>query len=1241
MEYAPDHAAANCPLPHLQVRVPVIEAGLQPQQAGVLCALLKDLQPPSAPPASPPDRQQPMRQGASSGAGQAGAGGGAAGGGLPAALPRMSASVELGSLTALLGSDALSEEATAVYWRGVRLTFNCTGSSGDSGHGRAGATESVAEAETEASTCLAWRELTVASLASRGEPAAAAGAGAATAGGSLAAVGAGGPASAAGGVGNKIHAESLAILCELSSWQRHQQQQQQQQSKAAANRPGPAGLPGYVLHDLYRSPTPAAASDMYGAQDPMAYGTGAPQPQATHRALSALRAPGAGAGGGGSSTVGGRSRADSGGARTGSRSLQYGGGRGPAGGAAAAAAADASGMLDDAEFFSVEGGSSNFDADVDMDLGAELQGAGREQLPPEQGALPWTAGDGLAHAAGADASPAGSSVGGVAGRRRGLALPLHASSGTSIANLAALPGVRHLPYDTENAAAAAGGHGYGGGQEARVAAAAGAVVLLSAGAIARQPGAAGLSRFPVGAAPLTSIFLRISVSECRNRHPRHHAVPPPVSTAPPPGGGASFSAGGGGGRRSGSAASSRRASHEWVRGVHAAAHSGTHSAHAASLSAAAHTARAAAAAGGVAAGRGKAHGAMQQGNGGSGSLAPHLDLDVSGLHVLVSTTQWKQLADSVAACGLHWQTAEQGHARVAQQQQQHALRAGEVPAAQQAPDQPQAAADSTATGDPLALLLRLPVTAHVSMEDISLVAYAAAALPSHRTAAAPAFANPVPGALGALVPAGASHKPCPQPHVPYQAAPPPCVRISCVVGASLESTPAGGLDRMTLALPEVCISTGELVLTHDPRVGTWHSVGHSWRLLLLEGLSCAAVPQVRSERKGSSRGDGRGSSGRSGGGVGGSSSSVSGEERESPKAAVAPWGAEDSMVAAAGVHPAGLQQRGVSSGGVLPASPAQGVDASGETAGQQAPLADATAAAAGMAAAAAVAAAVDHVHHRRSLNHTGSHVADQPAAGTPHRSSLYGMPDSSGAETDGRATGTHSSQPAPGSIVVHALLEASVQHVSVYGARRALLALAQLAYGTQDHWAAVAAAKQQRRAAGGAVGDEEEDAEGATTDEDEGVPAGGAAAPALGPLVAAAGLAAAAAATPVRRGLGHPAGSGLERLQEEGAEVDEDADGEEAGRRRRGGDAVYQTTYHVGLLGRSRRHSWPAGATATAAVAAAGGTAPQGPSFSGEAGCVGAGAAGGVLLPWWLPLCCLTIKVSKAAAVLYTDLQVG
>eukprot|EP00198_Chlamydomonas_reinhardtii_P007834 XP_001697171.1 predicted protein [Chlamydomonas reinhardtii] len=170
--HAAASSAAGQALPPLAMALTAVmsrlEVSLQPQQAGVLCAMLAELAPqptaPAAPtssaeqttvqprrqpappsaatPAQPQPRSQPPPQeppphGVTP---------------TPWGLPRLAVSLSVDCATALLGSDALSEEASVLYCRGVRLSYDCTGEDG------------------EAEACLGWREVTLASVASRLDP---------------------------------------------------------------------------------------------------------------------------------------------------------------------------------------------------------------------------------------------------------------------------------------------------------------------------------------------------------------------------------------------------------------------------------------------------------------------------------------------------------------------------------------------------------------------------------------------------------------------------------------------------------------------------------------------------------------------------------------------------------------------------------------------------------------------------------------------------------------------------------------------------------------------------------------------------------------------------------------------------------------------------------------------------------------------------------------------------------------
>ncbi|GIL71301.1 hypothetical protein Vretifemale_1824, partial [Volvox reticuliferus] len=214
----------------LSIDVGQVEANLQPQQVGVLCSLLAEM-PTSAKSDTPPlqadqmtvqsQRQQKrmtVRQnlGTAPKRLEAQLANTASpirqpddellapptlpvdlGKDLAASLPYLALSVKLSSLTALLGSDTLSEEATVLHWGGVRLSYCRT--------------------KVDIESSLAWQGLTLSSISSRLNPAhvglVAAMQDTAVGSGECCANDA-----AAAAAEFKIHASSLALMYELTSY---------------------------------------------------------------------------------------------------------------------------------------------------------------------------------------------------------------------------------------------------------------------------------------------------------------------------------------------------------------------------------------------------------------------------------------------------------------------------------------------------------------------------------------------------------------------------------------------------------------------------------------------------------------------------------------------------------------------------------------------------------------------------------------------------------------------------------------------------------------------------------------------------------------------------------------------------------------------------------------------------------------------------------------------------------------
>ncbi|KXZ51516.1 hypothetical protein GPECTOR_12g479 [Gonium pectorale] len=254
---------------------------------------------------------------------------------------------------------------------------------------------------------------------------------------------------------------------------------------------------------------------------------------------------------------------------------------------------------------------------------------------------------------------------------------------------------------------------------------------------------------------------------------------------------------------------------------------------------------------------------------------------------------------------------------------------------------------------------------------------------------------------------------------------------------------------------------------------------------------------------------------------------------------------------------------------------------------------------------------------------------------------------------------------APAPATVHALLEASVQHASLYASRRALLDLLALVHRTREHWSVGAgAARTQRRQrchhahGGGSVGSD--GGSSAAGGDGGGDPEAAAAADEeyraalLDPqglrMAGGSGIAGAVMATTAVRAsaavkaaaIGHPGEAAREAAGDRSG-----PDGGSAGRLPYPAFMYHYQYRHYhnhqdhahlpaataatrGRGGRSRRFS---GTTAVGALEAHGAAPADGGGLTERDG-------DGSPLPAWLGLCCLTLRVGKAAAVVYTDLQV-
>ncbi|GIL46445.1 hypothetical protein Vafri_3439, partial [Volvox africanus] len=730
------------------------------------------------------------------------------------------------------------------------------------------------------------------------------------------------------------------------------------------------------------------------------------------------------------------------------------------------------------------------------------------------------------------------------------------------------------------------------------------------------------------------------------------------------------------------------------------------------------------------------------GNAAPSQSRPHFDVDISGLHMLVSFTQWHRLLDSLAACDRHWCTAAAGQQRVRlrqrqlsalasrqqgrqqQHQQQHqqgqrqlfppsvarptvtprgmsrpnssdvacrppdavgcshpailavntaAVASSAAAAAAVAAPQgfavavaadPDAGAGCVDAGDTkidglLQLLLQLPATASLSVQDMALVAYSASDLvltggtgrTVHRGAEGPESApesergGPYPHSRQPTEPAAAEGANVAQQQLKQQR----CVRIELVVGASLEACASGCLDRLTLVLPEVSVSTGLLLLNHDPQFGTWHDVSDTWRLALLEGLSCSAVPHIRRS-------------------LPVSLASLDEGQGQGPRLAgfgVNKAGSKGLMMATSGV-PAMLH--GITDNGA-PRVPQNDTTASSPPSPSPPPplaRAESTATVATEATMALRSVALRQ-GSAAGLGHDGtSEVEDGVHSLRPPHSS-DGMAGSGGGKTLTAALASTSKGGAGfDDIVVHALLEASLRHASLYASRRALLHVLGLAFDTLESWARVAAATDRRRAQEGS--DSETDEAGGDGDAGGDSPGYGdrnafgaellderalclvgssgiaaiAATAASGPRVPSWSQTLRDAAVDVMGG-GRNTSTTLPGDYQHGMwphDVDDDHDitARTSKAQLRGPEVLYQYQYHNlphypahHPHGRPGQHRAPGRTPASRA--------------SGDGAGAGAGAGGGPAdwlggsLPAWLPMCCVTFRVGTAAVVVYTDIQ--
>ncbi|GIL71299.1 hypothetical protein Vretifemale_1822, partial [Volvox reticuliferus] len=467
-----------------------------------------------------------------------------------------------------------------------------------------------------------------------------------------------------------------------------------------------------------------------------------------------------------------------------------------------------------------------------------------------------------------------------------------------------------------------------------------------------------------------------------------------------------------------------------------------------------------------------------------------------------------------------------------------------------------------------------------------------------------------------------------------------CVRFEFVMGASLEACTGGCLDRLTLVLPEVSVSTGLLVLGHDPRFGTWHDISDTWLLALLEGLSCAAVPHIHRSLQ--------------------AVPEVMDEEH-----------GQGPRLARYGVKKAG--NRGLMT--VTSAAPAM---LHGDIGAPCVPRRDTTAPLPRspplpLPLTHAESTATVATEATMALRSIALRQGSVTGPGHDGRSEVEGgvcslrLPHSNGGRAGGRALASGKGGAGVEDVVVHALLEASLRRASLYASRHALLHVLGLAFDTLESWARVAAATDRRRAHEGS--DTEADEAGVEGDAGGDSPGYGGrdtfGAQLLDEralcLVGSPGIAAIAATAAsgprvpswsqsLRDSAVGGGGGGRNTLATKSTlprdyqynmwphDVDDEPDvtARTAKSQLRGPEILYQ--YHSlphypahHPHGRHGERRAPAGTPASRG--------------SGDGAGAGAGAGGGpgdwlgVRLPAWLPLCCLTFRVGKAAAVVYTDMQ--